>query len=159
MLKQFRQKLNTARHLSGWEKGWFVKLYFMSGLIRLITVIFPFQRVSRYLGNYHRNFQVSTLVSEEQLVTANQFKKIIQLVCRYTPWHCHCLVQAIIAAYFFKHYEIPYVLYLGAKLNRGQDKLKAHAWLMIKNQIITGKQGYKAYRIVGCYLSPLIVAA
>lgn len=61
-----------------------------------------------------------------------------------------CLSQAITAKIILRQYNIPTVLFLGVKNDKRQG-LKAHAWLISGNLIITGNKHKSAFTSVSCF--------
>ncbi|WP_410483303.1 lasso peptide biosynthesis B2 protein [Teredinibacter sp. KSP-S5-2] len=137
------------------EKCWLLFAFPASGVVRLMIVSLPFNIYSRFLGHYYRNFLLSSLVSQEQLRLAWRIGRIIESVCKYTPWKSKCFVQAVLARILLGMYNIPYVLHMGTRLTGMPDQpMKAHVWVKVGPWIIVGREGHRAYPVVATFLSP-----
>lgn len=151
-------KIKTAWRLPLRDKLWILVMYPLSGVIRASILLLPFRWLSRYLGNHRQNLQFSPPASEQQQRLGRRIGQIASLISRYTPWESKCLVQAVLARTWLAFYGVPYVLYLGAKLTPdGEKPMTAHAWVQVGEWIITGREGHKAYAIVGSFVSPSMI--
>ncbi|MGN6477950.1 MAG: lasso peptide biosynthesis B2 protein, partial [Flavipsychrobacter sp.] len=63
-----------------------------------------------------------------------------------------CMAQAIICKRLLKKKGLQTTIYLGiAKDDNNYQKLKAHAWLMLGEHVLTGAYGYKQYQVANFY--------
>lgn len=156
-----RRKLASGWRLSWGEKLGFAVLYPLSGLVRLALIVFPFRALARCLGRDLRGRELSPLVSDRQLERAWRIGRLCRLVARYTPWETKCLAQALMARAALGLCGIPYVLYLGvAKASDGEGAtVKAHAWVRVGPQVITGGEGHQAFTVLGSYAAPSLLGA
>jgi len=138
------------------EKVWFFVLYILSGIARLAVLILPFRWVMRFLGAQHENIQLSVIVSKQQLEWALRIGKITNIATKYTPWKSKCLIQAMVAKVILNHYKIPYVIHVGMLRNE-EGELKSHAWLNVKQRVIVGGEGHKAFTIVSSFVTPSVI--
>lgn len=83
----------------------------------------------------------------EKLAAARRIGRIVETVCRHTPWESKCLVKAIVAKIILRYYGINNTLFLGVGRYEGDD-LVAHAWLRYGETIITGGHGTEKFTIV-----------
>ncbi|WCN08577.1 lasso peptide biosynthesis B2 protein [Marinomonas mediterranea] len=156
-INQLKSKINTFLKLSLLEKVWLFFLYPLSGLARALILTLKYKRLSTYFGFYLRNAQLSIPTTEAQKIRALRIGKTVELCSRYTFWESKCLVQAIMAITLLKLYRIPYVMHLGATLTNDKDEpMKAHAWVLVGDRVITGRAGHKAFSITATYTSECI---
>ncbi len=156
---QLRDKSSTFWHLPQREKAWFFLLIPLSGAVRLVLCVMPFNWYARHLGEHHKNYQLSPLVSSSELERARGIGRTIALVSRYTPWQSKCLVQAVMARIMLGYYGIPYIMHLGTKLTReSSSSMKGHAWVKVGARIIVGREGHKTYTIVGSFVASSLLA-
>ncbi len=152
------RKIPAFWHLPVREKLWLFLLYPYSGLIRAAVLLTPFHLLSKHLGTYYKNTELSPLVNEQQLALARQVGRICEITARYTPWQSKCLVQAIMARTVLAFYAIPYVIHLGASLsNNPQKPIEAHAWVKVGHLVITGRAGHKTYPVLSSFVAPQIL--
>lgn len=152
-------KLKSAWRLPLHEKLWFVFFYPYSGMVRLVILTLPFRYLSGYLGLHYQNYELSPLVTEQQLLRAWRIGRLAELVAKYTPWQSKCLVQAIMVRTLLGWYDIPYIMYFGVQLTGQQDEpMKAHAWVKVGSRIVSGASGHKQFAIVSSYIAPSILA-
>ncbi|CAA0081836.1 Uncharacterised protein [BD1-7 clade bacterium] len=155
-MKKILRKFKTAVRMPLCEKCWFVVLYPLSGVIELGKNVLPFAKTHRLLGTSYRNYQLSTLVTDEQLHRAWRIGRVCALIERTTPWPAMCLVQAQMARMLLGYYRIPYVIHLGARIAAEDDatEMKAHAWVKVGPRVIAGAGGLSAFGIVGTFVAP-----
>ncbi|MDX8378198.1 MAG: lasso peptide biosynthesis B2 protein [Mariprofundales bacterium] len=141
------------------EKLWFAFLFISFALIRALLLLTPFRLLAPYLGRHHKNYELASVVTEQQRLLAWRIGQITERIAGYTPWESKCLVQAIGARLLLGWYGIPYVMYLGVTKPKGQSikAMKAHAWLCVGPWIITGRDGHKAFTIVSTFIAPSIL--
>lgn len=153
-----RSKISAAYLLPLREKLWFLSFLPYSGLIRIAILTLPCRWLARTYGQYHRNYQLSPMVSEEQCQLARRIGKIAQLAARHTPWESKCLVQALMVRTLLGFYDIPYVLCLGARrTGETVEPIKAHAWVKVGPWIVIGGEGHKAFGVTACFVEKSIV--
>jgi hypothetical protein len=97
------------------------------------------------------------VINDNQLQYVHEIGQITRLIERYSPWQSKCLIQVSLAALLCRYYQIPYVIYLGVlRQDNANEPLKAHAWSLIGDKIVTGAKGHKKFTIINTYISPLI---
>ena len=114
----------------------FVRIYILSGLVRLMVLLIPFRYFKTYLGEYKKQTDYTLSKSSQEIVYQIQY--MIDLVCSNTPWKSECLVRAITAQKFITRRNLSSTLYLGVRKNH-KEKLNAHAWLRCGSIIVTGE--------------------
>jgi hypothetical protein len=109
------------------EKIVFFKVFFLSGLIRLMVITFP-------LKSYY-----TILLTKQACVKLKSDKsKIISLVrlslkrtSKIAPWNCNCLVQAIVGKIILNSYGIKQIILFEVEKNK--ERIRAHAILKTKD--------------------------
>lgn len=86
--------------------------------------------------------KIDHTMGEQQLSTPPPFvytiKRAIEVIDHRVPfWPGLCFAQALTARTLLHRYNIPCILYLGAR-RHGESSMQAHAWLCVGNHIITG---------------------
>jgi hypothetical protein len=143
----YRNLINFFR-LPWQEKGLFIEVFFLTGVVRLIVLILPFRWLAPALGKYMQESPAKEDILK--LKTARRVGRIIESVNRHTLWESKCLVQAIVCKLVLRQYGIGNTLYLGVgKDEQEQMSLVAHAWLRCGELIITGGYNLNRYAIVG----------
>lgn len=154
------RKLRAATQLDLQQWQWLVLIYPLSGIIRLLILSLPFSVWRKYFGSYNSNCQLCTLSSVEQIEKALKIGRTIRISSKYTPWKSNCMVEALLARYFLMRFDIPHVIYFGARLKKSATShMKAHAWVMTSNTFIVGGRGHDAFGIVASYVSFLLITS
>jgi hypothetical protein len=154
----FIQKLSYLKILRPSDYCFFIGLYLINVCIRLIISFGSFNTMARWLGHSHKCYQLSSIISEEQMNISRRISLIIKIIEKSSPWHTKCLAQAILARTILGFYRIPYVVHLGATLHSNQKiTMKAHAWIKVGNRIVTGKEGHRTFTIVGTFIDKSII--
>ena len=123
----------------------FIKVFFLTGIVRLAIISLPFRWLSPALG---KHMQESPMNEKDlNLKAAREVGWVCEKVSRYTPWESKCLVQAIIAKIILRQLGIANTLYLGVSKDK-QNGLVAHAWLRCGEIVITGGQSQERFTIV-----------
>jgi len=152
-----KNKFSTFYTLSSRQKCWVLILLPYSGMLRFWLLFFPFQLLSITLGKQCSNLQLCSVINDNQLQCVDEIGQIIRLIERYSPWQSKCLIQVCLVAFLCRYYQIPYVIYLGVlKQDNINEPLKAHAWSLAGDKIVTGAKGHKAFTVINTYISPLI---
>jgi hypothetical protein len=107
---------------------------FWLGLARGAVLLLPFRFIAPYLGKL--NHETPQVCSVSQQAIAQHIAWVISVSSRYTPWRSNCLAQALAGKIMLQRRGICSTLYLGLK--RSTNKLEAHAWLRVGEQIVTG---------------------
>jgi len=137
--------------LSWREQCWFIKVYVLTGLIRVAILVIPFKYLSNVLGKHMQ--ESPTIENEKKLVLALRIGWIVETVSGYTLWKSQCLVKAIAGKLLLRQYGIANTLYLG--LTKCDGKIVAHAWLRCGEKMITGGQ-VAGYTVVGKFADDAI---
>ena len=147
------RKLKVAWGFSWQQKLWFVVLYPLSGLVRAAVLTIPFKHLNRALGKNNKNHRLSSIVSEEQLLTAKNISIVIRTVSKYTPWTSNCMVEAMLARFVLRAYGIPYVFYLGVQMTHDpEEPMKAHAWVTAGPYAVVGGKNHHKFGVVGTFI-------
>jgi len=145
-------KLRTFWQFSFEEKIVFCLSFFLSGLIRIIIRISTYAYLSTYFGQNHQMLIASTLPSPKQLQSVLSLRRIIILMARYTPWHCHCLTQALVAKFWCQWHKIPYFFFIGLpKEHINPLGAEAHAWVTSGPIAITGGLCFDTHQVIRSY--------
>ncbi len=122
------------------EKVLLLEAFYRLLAARLSLFIFPFRKIAPRMGDHMKE----TPEEEQPLYTQTLLciQRAIRRAARYSPWESSCLVQSIAGKMMLKCRKIPATIYFGvAKAEKGNKKLKAHAWLRSGNIILTGQEG------------------
>jgi len=134
--------------LSSPKRGCLLEAACWLGIARLAILILPFRRVSPYLGR-----QMARSSEEAGAVPAVLLDCIswaLVTVSRHLPWDCRCLTQALAGKAMLRRRGVSSTLYLGlAKSNEAQ--LKAHAWLICGERVLTGQQGMAGFTVIASF--------
>jgi len=126
--------------------------FFLCGVARAFINLFPLKRLAPYFGELYSNTIFSTLLSPKQRAHAIQLRRSIALAAKYTPWDSNCLTQAMVAKFWCKHLNIPYILYIGfAKDANKPNGYASHAWLTAGPVAITCEHSFSSFKVVSSY--------
>ena len=124
----------------------------LCGIARAFINLFSYKRIYPYFGHQCRMLHASTILSKEQIQHSIRIQRSIRLAARYTPWNSNCLTKAMVAAFWCKYYNIPYIFFIGiAKKSDkplGQD---AHAWVTSGPVAITGEHCFNSHQIIASF--------
>jgi len=140
--------LKKLSQLSGADFFLYLKVFCLTGFVRMLILMLPFKRIAKYLGN-----QGEESPREEDPVKMEASQKIgraIERISRHTVWESKCLVQAITGKVLLRQLDIANTLYLGVRKNENNELL-AHAWLRVGPVIITGKRVMEGFKTVSCF--------
>jgi hypothetical protein len=154
MLQIIFSKVKTAATKLKWYQfSWLLLMYPLSGLIRASVLTIPFKYLNKALGSHHKNHQLCTLFTEQQITKARQIGQTIRIMSKYTPWKSNCMVEAILARMWLSWHKIPYVFYMGAYMTKDPaEPMKAHAWVTTGYLYVVGGRGHQKYAIVSTFL-------
>ncbi|CAA0107994.1 Uncharacterised protein [BD1-7 clade bacterium] len=80
---------------------------------------------------------------------AMRISEAVQRTAKHLPWECKCLVQAMAAQSMLKQRNSAGTVYIGVSKTEGE--YKAHAWLQLGDQFITGGNGFTHYQVIDRY--------
>jgi transglutaminase superfamily protein len=128
----------------------------IGSLVSLFAInLVPMKRIAQLMGTHLGNRQLSVIVSEAQLKKACQIGNVMFAVSKHVPWHCKCLSEALCVKWLLNRYDIPSVMYLGARIDADDVKgMQAHAWVNVGRLTVIGGSGHKAYTVVACFTTP-----
>lgn len=116
-------------------------------LLPLLLRLIPFRRLAPHLGQPEG--QPVIALSPTQQREAMQVSQALTRSKRTLPWPSSCLTLACAGAMMLRRRQIPYTLYLGARVHR--ERLEAHAWLRSGSVTVTGGDGESAYAVVAAF--------
>jgi len=135
-------------------KRWFIPVWLLLGISRLLIITITFRRLAPYLGKPVGLCAYSHILTRDQEEQALRIARVIRLTARYCPWVANCFPQAITARLLLRFYRIPYSLYFGLCRDPDTNEFKAHAWVTAGRVPVSGGQSFQLYTIVGCYIKP-----
>ena len=114
-----------------------VFLYFC----QLLIILIPFRWYIHWFKDHRKeNQEVPTY--EKILVV----RKALLRGLHYIPWKGKCLVQALTGKLLLYMFHLPGTIYFG--MTKGNDSLKAHAWLKSGDHFVSGKKGHVKFTVV-----------
>jgi hypothetical protein len=122
----------------------FVWLMYAFILVRFI----PLRWFNSLLGEFNKETEIK--LDDKQIQLINLFRKNLKRLKKVLPWQVKCFEEAIAGKKVLNIFDIKTTLFLGVT-KEGEQNLKAHAWLKIGDQFITGEQGHQNYTVVGFY--------
>lgn len=117
-------------------------VYIMMGINRAVILIVPFKRLAVNLGEQITE-DLEVIWDVKRRRRAEALKRIIENLSRYTPWESKCYVQALTAAQIMKIFHIDGIMHFGVR--KDSDGLKAHAWIVGDECIVTGEAGMEGF--------------
>lgn len=123
-----------------------IKAIFLTAKYRMLILIIPMKKLSKYLGQYNEESEFN--LPDETYKYVYCVGKIVNKVAGHTPWKSTCLVKALTAQKLLNDKLIESTIYLG--VNKGEkNNLKAHAWLRCGRVYITGSNEKDDFHMVG----------
>lgn len=144
---KFRNKAALFCQQPSQRKIAFLEAFLWLGLARGSVLLFPFAAIAPYLGELNQETPEACIQSE--LAVVGQIAWAIATGSRYTPWRSNCLARAIAGKMMLRRRKISSTLYLGLKKNA--DKLEAHAWLRVGEQIVTGGAIQSQFKVISFF--------
>lgn len=100
-----------------------------------LVFIVPFRWTARYFGGATTPSSPSQ-EPQKQIARACYVARRLERVAAHVPWRTTCLVRAIAGALLLRRRGIATTIRLG--VNRGDNGLAAHAWLLVGDTIVLG---------------------
>jgi len=141
-------KLKGFFKLSSKERILFLEAYIYTGIYRVALLVLSFKFLTRTLAQYSPG-EIPPPLSSSQKDKAKMIGKMVEKAASTTPWQSACLVQALSAQKMLRCRNIPAFFALGVK--KEKDEMKAHAWTLCDDMIITGKSGHERFTVVSLF--------
>ena len=125
-----------------------IEAWFFLALARAILVVMPFKRIAPLLGKVMND--ESSSHSNEYAAILHKIKVSILRASRVSPWRTKCFEQAIAGKAMLRMRHIRSLLYLGAYKDQA-NQLKAHAWLIVGDIVVTGGPNVEQYTVVSWF--------
>lgn len=109
-------------------------IYLFLGVANLLIKLVSFKKLVRLISNATEEHRPE--LTPKMRGRLNTVKRAVFSVSRRTPWRSNCFEQALTASFLLKVLGVSHRIYFG--LNNEDNQLKAHAWLMVHEQYITG---------------------
>lgn len=126
-------------NLPGKERIFFLSLLWLTLLVRIIT-LFPFRMYENWIVKLPSHMHEP--VSEEE-VFMEMLLRSVRRIEKYFSVISTCLVTAVTVKKFLQSYGKRSILKMGVKKDDGS--LKAHAWLIYNDTVITGGMQSEQY--------------
>ena len=144
------QNIRKFLALDGSQMRLFIEAYVTLGVVRVAILTLPFKRLVKSLDQ--QKHAVAPPLNRVQLSLAKSIGKAVSTAAGNTPWESLCLAQAITAQRLLSRRGVSGIFHLGATIGESdQEKLKAHAWLLCDDQIITGEAGHEEYAVLSTF--------
>lgn len=104
------------------------------GLANVMIKIMPFGKLVRIISNTENAPNASLTLKMKARI--GSIRRAISIVSPHTPWRSMCFEQALTASFFLKLCSISHTIHFG--LNNDHNELKAHAWVTVNDDLITG---------------------
>lgn len=134
-LLKLNRKIRTFIKIKKEDKLLFFEAFVICGLVRLIILFIPFNKIKNHIGTYNEESPEEINIDYYRII-----KKVAWAVNKasfYTPWESKCLVQAMTAQNMLKRRKLCSTLYLGVSKNESNNII-AHAWLRCGRAFVTG---------------------
>ena len=139
-------KILSFFRLSPARKCMAAEAFFLSLFYRLQIKCRPFPALARHWGT--PGLETSREAVHPKI--AADISWAVGAVCRRTPWHSSCLVQALTARKMLIRRGLSCTLYMGARRDKAGHAL-AHAWLRSGKKFIAGGDGSLLYAVTSVY--------
>lgn len=156
MLRKLRRFFT---HQSRFVQLWFLPVWILLGLAKLVIFTLSFKRLVPRLGVAVGLVPWLPVVNSDQELRARQISRVVQLAARYTPWDSNCFPQAVVARLLLGWYGIPYCLFFGLRRNSGTGTFDAHAWVASGRVRVCGGYSFHQYTVVGVFAAAALAKA
>jgi len=126
------------------DKLLFIEAFYTLGMMKRAINTKSLKDITKDL-KYHKGYIEHSIPDTNYKDIAIHIGDIIQKTSRYTPWQSACLVQSLTLIKMLKKRSIPAMFYLGVYKD---DEMKAHAWSIYGDSILTGKSGHEKFTVV-----------
>ena len=154
MLKTLKRKCISFWNLSLFIKLWFLPVWMLLGISKVMILTLEFRRIAPYFGQPAGTTPWLPLITNKQISRALLIGRLIKISARYTPWESNCFPQAISARILLGLYQIPYILYFGLMREKATQEIKAHAWVLAGKVNVTGGKNFGQFTVVNCFITP-----
>jgi hypothetical protein len=134
-------------------KLWFLPVWLLLGLSKLIIRLVSFNRLAPRLGIHVGTNAMVPLLDERQERRALMIGRVVRLAAGYTPWDSNCFPQAVAAKLLLSLYRIPYAIYFGLGKESADSGTQAHAWVAAGKIRVCGGASFDQFTVVGCFVS------
>lgn len=141
--------LSKLFRLSPHELLLFLEANFFLTLANIVRITVPLRWYAPFLGK-HMNVSKDEIDDEKLKQKLRTIVKAIQRGCKYQPFSCKCLVQAMAGKAMLRLRRICSTVYLGVAKDE-EDNLIAHAWVRVGNMHVTGGRGTKKYKVISTF--------
>lgn len=119
--------------------------------IALLVMLLWFSRLLlwvpfRFVAAFLEHKEGASVDLEKQRMHALRLRGRLHRLERYMPFKCTCLTKAMTAKWMLRLRGVPNTLVLGVLWEDKTHTLKAHAWLIALDTIVTGGQGHEPFR-------------
>lgn len=142
-LLQFFRRLKKFRIFQFQDKLLILKAFFITGIMRILLILVPFNILKKYMGKY--NEESSYNIDDRNSDRIEKIGWVVTKISRYTPWDSKCLVQALTAQTLLRNSGFESTLYLGVRKSSNKSIIDAHAWTRCENIYVTGGNGEKYF--------------
>ncbi|WP_284124998.1 lasso peptide biosynthesis B2 protein [Parerythrobacter aestuarii] len=153
-LTRLRNKIRSARGYSWPEKLLVLPSLVLLGLARLAILFLPFRFYVRVLGKVVSQGQPAPGVTEASDRAARSIGRSVRATAALTPWESVCLPQAMAASVLLKLRGVPHCVHFGLAPGEQTPEaapMKAHAWIVAGDRVVTGGPVLPEYRIVATF--------
>jgi hypothetical protein len=152
MNKPIHKKIILAIKMPMKQKILFGINWILCGIAKSCIKLCAYKTIARYFGKNYKMLQASTVLSTKQIKQACAIKRAVRLAAKYTPWDSSCLTQAMVAKFWCKYYNIPYMFFIGLPITRTKPLGKeAHAWTTSGPVFITGGNSFGTHTVIATY--------
>ena len=139
------KKIQKFIKLPTQDKLLFIEAFYTLGMMKRAIDTKPLKDITKDL-HHHKGYIKHSISNTKDKDLAIHIGDIIQKASRYTPWQSACLAQSLTLIKMFKKRSIPAMFYLG--VYKDTNDMKAHAWSIYGDSILTGKSGHKKFTVV-----------
>jgi hypothetical protein len=126
------------------QKLLFVEAFYTLGIMKRAIDTKPLKTITSSY-KHHKGYKKHDIIPTDDKDMAIKIGKIIQQASNHTPWQSACLVQSLTLMRMLYKRGIPAMFYLGVNKD---DEMKAHAWSVYSDEILTGKSGHEQFTVV-----------
>ncbi len=145
------RKMGSFGRSSSFVQIWFIPVWLMLGVGKLLVLLLPFRHLAPRLGMHAGASPWVPLLDADQESRALQISRVVRMAAAYTLWDSNCFPQAIAASFLLRWYGVPYMLFFGVAPSAKASKIQAHAWVAAGHIPVTGGVSFGEFTVVGCF--------
>jgi hypothetical protein len=127
---------------------WLTLRYYLFSFVLFVSIrLLPLRQVFKWQKlKAGEHITIENQEIQQELIT---LRRLIKRIRKYAGWRFKCLEQSLLIMRYCRKRHMPATLYLGANVHT--ENLKAHAWVVIGDNISFDTHAKGGYKSVASY--------